>query len=241
MKRSLLTRCGALTVMLMVSMVLGAFGAKVVWQSIPNSSHVTASGEPFGDDVSFELGTFAAGFTPTLGNREQWASKWTVIDRTTYNSETKFFASNVSFESNAAPYVAGRKVYMWGSTGGASPEWVLATSGEWLWPEASLSLPTVWNIVTATNVITGQINASGSPYLLRTNSSGGAAGGSMSPHQWLAPHVHDESRRQRSASADQDRCDVLGAVFSSQRRIPDLRDQQARLRQFRTLPCRCRG
>ena len=117
--------------------------AKVFLQSIPYSIHLMSDDQAFDASVPFEIGTFAPGFVPRLSNRSQWASKWTVIDRTTYNSDTKLFASMVQFDSNEVPFVARRRAYMWGSTGGVEPEWVLATSGDWLWPEASIGLPTV--------------------------------------------------------------------------------------------------
>ena len=99
---------------------LPASAAKVVWQSIPNNIHVTSGGEAFDTSVTFEIGTFAPGFVPRLSNRAQWASQWTVLDRTTYNPTTKFFASTVQFDSNEVPFVAGRRAYIWGSTGGFS-------------------------------------------------------------------------------------------------------------------------
>ncbi|MDC0503679.1 hypothetical protein OAN94_05325, partial [Verrucomicrobiales bacterium] len=86
--------------------------AKVFWQSIPYSIHLMSDDQAFDASVSFEIGTFAPGFVPRLSNRSQWASKWTVIDRTTYNSDTKLFASMVQFDSNEVPFVARRRAYM---------------------------------------------------------------------------------------------------------------------------------
>lgn len=206
---------------------LGAQAAKVVWQSIPNSSHVTSQNVSLDDAASFELGTFAPGFVPSLANRSQWASKWTVLDRTSFNPNTSFFASNVSFDTNDAPFVAGRQAYMWGSSGGANPEWILVTSNNWKWPEATLGFPTVWSILEGTPV-TGEINTSGSPFLLRTTPSGGAAGSSLTPDQWLAQHFEPEDlsgEMTTDLSADPDgdgRTNLLEMAIGSDPNIPQV-------------------
>ena len=43
-------------------------------------------------------------------------------------------------------------------------------------------------MASAATVITGQINMSGSPFLVKTAPSGGAAGSALSPEQWLNQH-----------------------------------------------------
>lgn len=164
--------------------------AKVVWQSTPGTPHQASDGSALDAAATFELGVFDSGFTPTKTNAAQWGSHWTVFDRTTFNPQTSFFASSVTFTSNDPPFAAGRQVYMWGSTGGATPEWILATHGDWEWPDAALQFPTTWNIAFASTVIAGTIRASGDPFLLRSAVIEGAIGASLTPEQWLASHFN---------------------------------------------------
>ena len=173
-----------------VTMGLASLGlaARVTWQSTPGSTNTDSGGTPFDGTVSFEIGTFEVGFTPTAGNVAQWASKWSVIDRTTYNPEHKFFASSAIFQDNEAPYTQGLQAYMWGTTGGSAPEWILATNGEWLWPGADLSFPVKWNIEDASVTVVGTINASGDPFLMKTAAVGGVVGSSLNAAQWLVQH-----------------------------------------------------
>ncbi len=192
-----------------------ADGAKLVWQSVPNSTDQLALGEPFGDTVTFELGTFEVPFRPSLTNMAQWASRWTVIDRTTYNPDTGFFASTVQFANNDAPYTEGRQVYMWGTTGGSDPEWILATNSAWEFPDAALGFPLTWNIADASTVVIGSIKSSGSPYLMRMSQIQGVLSApSLSPEQWLATkftaeELDDEAVGQLHSDPDGDGRDNL--------------------------------
>lgn len=163
-----------------------AEAAKLIWQSVPGSTDILATGETFTDEVTFELGTFDARFKPTIANMGQWALQWSVIDRTTYNAANGFFASTVRFSDNEGPYAEGRQVYMWGTTGGSDPQWILATKNDWEFPSASLGFPLTWNIANASTVVVGKINGGGSPFLMRTAQVNGTLlDPSLSPEQWL--------------------------------------------------------
>ncbi len=173
----------------LVLMGTTAHAAKVIWQSSPGKEHVTSTNADLDESVTFEIGYFDSGFTPTSGNTTEWASHWTVIDRTTYNPDTKFFASSVEFTSNVAPYLEGQQVYMWGSFSSTTNEWILATDAAWLWPSASLGFPVTWNIRFASTVVVGNINDSGTPHLLQTAEvQAGATGGSLTAKQWLTQY-----------------------------------------------------
>lgn len=170
-----------------------AEGAKLLWQSVPHSTDIVATGEPFTEAVTFELGTFTPPFKPSVVNLGQWAEHWNVIDRTSYNPETGFFASTVQFVNNEPPYVEGRQVYMWGTTGGIDPEWLLVTKGDWEFPSANLGFPLTWNIAEASRVIVGAIDRDGDPFLMRSaRVNGSLLTPSLSPEQWLGVFFNEE-------------------------------------------------
>jgi hypothetical protein len=52
----------------------------IFWGSSYNDTLVNSRGEDLDSSFTFEIGLFQPGFTPTLGNMEQWADHWIIFD-----------------------------------------------------------------------------------------------------------------------------------------------------------------
>jgi hypothetical protein len=65
----------------------------------------------------FELGVFEAGFTPTTANAGAWAANWRRAAVAFYNVNSQRFTGVHPVTSNAAPFLAGAKGYIWGHDG----------------------------------------------------------------------------------------------------------------------------
>lgn len=120
----------------------------------------------------FQIGVFSGGFIPTASNMSQWAIHWVSAQTASYSPTNKSFDSSYNFAVNAAPFSIGAKGYVWGrSTGVTADEWILFRESDWTWPYADPVLPagvSDWNAATANEVILGTINASGSPFLMKS-------------------------------------------------------------------------
>ena len=187
--------------------------AKVVWKSIPFTTNLTSDGEALDDGFTFELGTFAAGFTPRTTNTERWAENWTALDRTKFHEGNQFFASTATFDNNEAPFVLGAKTYIWGFNATSPAEWILVSDSDWTWPDAALGFPVTWQLAEASEVILGSVDSSSNATaLIRTASVVNAVSSSLSPEQWLATQfdtgqMADESVSGLTADPDGDGLD----------------------------------
>jgi len=124
-----------------------AFGVDVLMDS---------NGQPLGGEFSFEIGSFDAGFVPTLSNLNDWAANWKVFDRAFdptplipddgdpegWSEENQAFAGTVdhtltggsnSPDANpASVFPQGEIVYLWVYNTKArnlDTEWALVTDG----------------------------------------------------------------------------------------------------------------
>ena len=66
--------------------------------------YYTSSGVLLDDTFSFELGTFANGFTPDASNLDQWRSNWKLFDKAVagdgWNSGAGFLSSSATLNAN---------------------------------------------------------------------------------------------------------------------------------------------
>lgn len=135
----------------------------VNWGNSFLSVNQTSSGAAMDGQMTFELGVFVPGFTPTAANTGQWAANWRQAQVAFYNVELAYFTGSHAVTSNAAPFTAGAKGYIWGHDGNCiNGEWILMSAPGWTWPgDSQLELPVNWTVSTATQFITGQGNGSG--------------------------------------------------------------------------------
>lgn len=155
-----------------VALVVGRAEAQSInWYSTPLQASLTSTGQNMDETFQFQLGVFSGGFVPTASNTNQWSSYWVSADSTSYNPDSKAFDDTFSVTGNPAPFTTGAKAYVWGrSTGAAKDESILFRKSDWTWPAydpmSPFSIP--WNAATADEVILGKIEASGSPFLMKS-------------------------------------------------------------------------
>ena len=130
---------------------LSAKAGQINWSGAFNRVNLTSTGAAMDSQMVFELGVFAAGFTPTEQNRASWAANWSRAALAFYNPNpaSPGFTGSHPVTSNAAPFAAGTKGYIWGHDGAC-------TNGEWI-----LELAVNWTVSSATQVVTGQANGAG--------------------------------------------------------------------------------
>jgi dipeptidyl aminopeptidase/acylaminoacyl peptidase len=97
---------------------------------------------------------------------------------------------------------------------------------------------TLFEIDPASMIDIYKMNADGTN-VLRLTDTLGYDGGPFQRRWCDGRSLHHVDRRRRAETIDGTRGDELGPLFSPQRRIPDLHDEPARLRELRTL-CRPR-
>lgn len=136
---------------------------QINWQSGFNQNNVLSNGAPMNSQMVFELGVFAPGFTPTAQNTSQWAANWYRASLAFYNPELRFFTGSFPVTSNALPFAAGTKGYIWGHDGACTGgEWILMSAPGWLWPSQNpFELAVNWTAGSATESVVGQVNGSG--------------------------------------------------------------------------------
>ena len=100
---------------------------------------------------TFELGTFATGFTPTDANILDWQSNWTSVDTAAYSEENGYFTAELTLTTADAALV-GRPAYFWihNDFASAAQEWMLVRDTNWVFPEINAgccgnSLPAEWS------------------------------------------------------------------------------------------------
>jgi hypothetical protein len=138
---------------------------QINWSSAILSADVYSNGAPVDGQMTFELGVFVSGFTPTAANRALWAANWRRASVAFYNPQVRQFTGVHQVAPNAAPFTAGVRGYIWGHTGQSTGgEWIMMSAPAWTWPAYSpLSFPVTWTVSLATETLAGQVIAAGVP------------------------------------------------------------------------------
>ena len=136
---------------------------QVNWSSAFGAVNLTSTGARMDAQMTFELGVFVPGFTPSQANAGQWAANWRRAQLAFYNVELAYFTGVHSVTSNAAPFSSGAKGYIWGHDGYCTDgEWILMSAPSWTWPsQFQLELPVNWTVSSATQFAVGQGNGAG--------------------------------------------------------------------------------
>jgi hypothetical protein len=195
----------------------------ISWFSDPEKINQTAGGSLMDAGFRLELGVFESGFTPTPQNVSEWARHWHVCQRQTYNSSTKRFDGLFAVTDNSGPFAVGTAAYVWGFRSDGSGDWILFRTLEWNLPAADPSnpIPLEWNVAEATALI-GSINASGSPYLMRSAVTTDALPPATDWNQWSQDEFTGEPLNQASDDPDRDGiANLLEFVFGTSPLSPD--------------------
>lgn len=155
---------------LLMGFAASARAGQINWGSAFNGTNVLSGGGTMNGQMTFELGVFTAGFTPTAANTPQWAANWRRASLAFYNVDLRYFTGSHQVTSNAPPFAAGTKGYVWGHDGNCTgAEWILLSAPGWTWPSQNpVELPVNWTVSSASQVIVGQANGAG--FLMKTGS-----------------------------------------------------------------------
>jgi hypothetical protein len=152
----------------LISLVSALRGQKLEWGSEVFSQIVDSKGAVLDNSYVFELGVFAAPFTPDATNTSNWLANWLVFDRADYSQDNGYFASNAEMASDGtsdsafltpgAPSFEGLEAYIWvrnSATPSETTEWFLAKSPAWVFPTADPdccdnALPVQWSLADLT-------------------------------------------------------------------------------------------
>jgi hypothetical protein len=120
------------------------------WGSQAFSALVDSKGNSLDETFVFELGSFAAGFTPTESNVGSWLVNWSVFDRANYSQENGVFTGQTNMLDNGtsdsihltqgALSFEGFAAYIWIRKGDLpieGSEWMVVRSTEWTFPTAN--------------------------------------------------------------------------------------------------------
>jgi hypothetical protein len=165
----MISRAIRLTVMLSCGCLPLAAQVGIPWSSPPNKVNLTSAGPAMDAGFTFELGVFNGSFIPTSGNMNLWVANWSSAASTSYLVSTSRFAAVHTVNDNEGPFDEGKAAYVWGRRENASgKEWILFRAANWNWPSSSPpGNLAAWTANQATPVV-GQINASGSPFLMKS-------------------------------------------------------------------------
>lgn len=101
---------------------------------------------------TFELGTFANGFTPSSSNILEWESHWTGVDTADYNAADGYFTAALEWTPAHAEFV-NRQAYLWIHNAFTDPanEWLLVTDADWKFPAVDdgccgTTFPVQWSV-----------------------------------------------------------------------------------------------
>ena len=209
MKTFLCQRCFLVAATLAYS---EANGESISWYSPIPVANLTSTDQQMAGAVQFQLGVFVNGFTPTASNIADWAKSWVSAQSTTYNPTTRVFDGMFTVTSNAAPFTKGAKAYIWHRTSSSThDEWILFRKSDWTWPGTdNLSpFPLVWNTADADQVIIGDVNPAGNPFLMKSEAV-------VSYAQWQNARLATSSHQGPEDDADQDGVsNLLEFVFGS--------------------------
>lgn len=138
-------------------------GGQINWAGAFNRVNLKSNGTPMDTQMVFELGVFTPGFAPTEANKTLWAANWWRASLAFYNADLRYFAGVHPVSSNAFPFSAGSKGYIWGHDGTCSNgEWILMSDPNWSWPTQNpTELAVNWTVSSASQVILGQANGAG--------------------------------------------------------------------------------
>ncbi len=181
---------------------------RITWFSPSPAVNETGSGLPMDGAFRFELGVFEDSFTPLPCNKDQWARHWRPAARTAYDPVVATFLSPFDVEHNSPPFTVGKPAYIWGFRGTPlAGEWILFRAASWNWPVVDyLGMnpePPFWDAATATPVI-GAINASGSPFLMKSAAVTMASPPKTTWEQWRADHLAGETLDKPGDDPDHD-------------------------------------
>ncbi len=166
-----------LTLALLSTVPATGLASQVLWGSARLATNYLSSGAPetLGDDFTFQLGAFEAGFVPTAANTEEWLDHWTPAQSTQYNGHTHFFTGSFVYQQNESPFLPSNQGYIFGfnrwasSEGSDHAEWILATDPSWQWPSGgAISPPVQWSMSNASTVILGSIGDASDSYHMQT-------------------------------------------------------------------------
>jgi hypothetical protein len=145
-------------------------GTEIAWASEAFATNLMADGittfEASGDDIRFELGTFAPGFDPRTATPEQWLTSWIVLQGAGYDMVDQQFIQTTTLYSNATPFLTGGQAFIWGYNTkdiNSGAEWLIVGAPSWTWPASNSPLPTTFSMSDAlqADVIFGSVNQSG--------------------------------------------------------------------------------
>ncbi|HSP42841.1 MAG TPA: hypothetical protein VLO11_08225 [Luteolibacter sp.] len=202
MMRSLIQH-GLLVVALSVSPLAAR---QIKWASDPSVTNLTSDNSSMDDGFQFELGVFEGSFVPTLSNKDEWAANWRPAKRVDYNPATQAFDGEFLVENNDPPFTIDKPAYVWGwRLAGNAAEWILFRDATWNWPEVDpfpgFSLE--WDASEATAII-GDIDATGSPFLMKSAAVTGAASPTTTWEQWQAKQLAGEPQNGPQDDPDED-------------------------------------
>ena len=140
-----------------------ARAGRINWSCAFNSVNLQSNGTPMDGQMVFELGVFLPGFAPSSANTAQWAANWRRASLALYNADLRHFTGGHSVTSNAPPFAAGTRGYIWGHDGRCTDgEWILLSAPSWSWPNQNVfELPVNWTVSAASQVTVGQANGAG--------------------------------------------------------------------------------
>lgn len=189
-----------------------ATGETISWYSPIPVANLTSKNQQMAGVAQFQLGVFANGFTPTASNIADWPKNWVSAQSTTYNPTTQVFDGMFTVTSNAVPFTKGAKAYIWHrSSSSTQDEWILFRKSDWTWPGTDhLSpFPLVWNTAAADQVIIGDVNPVGNPFLMKSEAV-------VSYAQWQNAQLAASSLKGPEDDADHDGVsNLLEFVFGS--------------------------
>jgi hypothetical protein len=143
----------------------------VAWFSDALQTNLDGLNAPMDAGFQFELGVFSNGFVPTRQNVGQWAARWVAAGSTAYHPATRRFSSLLEVADNDGPFATGTPAWIFGCrTTPTGTDMILLRNTGWSWPAADPlnPIPLEWNVATANEIVLGNVNAGGAPFLMRS-------------------------------------------------------------------------
>ncbi len=185
-------------------LILPLGASEISWFSGFEATNLASDDSPMDAGFQFELGVFEGSFIPTLSNKDQWAANWRPAQRVDYSPATQSFDGVFTVENNDPPFTIGKPVYVWGwRLAGNAAEWILFRDTIWTWPEAAFGFPEYWEASEASAII-GEINETGSPFLMKSAAVTGAASPTTTWDQWQAKELAGEPLNGPQDDPDED-------------------------------------